>query len=180
MIAKMKSLCASGSQDHFSRLAPRPTPHQPPSARAYLPWMAWKQVLHWSEQVPVSQAWIRAIRLGELRAEGQREHGHGAGGRDEHPRRRPGREQHGGQDQEQDQAGAQVVTGQHQADHDQAHREDDRHDDVGQLDSELRLRLSTVAAHRTNASLAASDGCSRWPREGEPVAVAVDADTRAG
>ena len=42
MIAKMKSLCASGSQDHFSRLAPRPTPHQPPSASAYLPWTAWQ------------------------------------------------------------------------------------------------------------------------------------------
>ena len=41
MMAKMKSLWASGSQLHFSLLAPRPTPHQPPSASAYNPWIDW-------------------------------------------------------------------------------------------------------------------------------------------
>ena len=34
MIAKMKSLCGSESRPHFSRLAPSPSPNQPPSARA--------------------------------------------------------------------------------------------------------------------------------------------------
>src|SRR6185437_4461973 len=37
MIAKMKSLVDSGSQPHFSRLAPRPTPKMPPEPSAYLP-----------------------------------------------------------------------------------------------------------------------------------------------
>ncbi len=36
-MAKMKSLCASGSHAHFSRLAPRPRPHQPPEASAHMP-----------------------------------------------------------------------------------------------------------------------------------------------
>ncbi len=36
-MAKMKSLCASGSQAHFSRLPPRPRPHQPPEASAHIP-----------------------------------------------------------------------------------------------------------------------------------------------
>jgi hypothetical protein len=40
MIAKMKSLVDSGSQPHFSRLAPRPTPKTPPEPSAYLPWIA--------------------------------------------------------------------------------------------------------------------------------------------
>src|SRR5699024_9519991 len=39
MMAKMKSLWASGSQDHFSRLAPSPTPSQPPEARENSPWL---------------------------------------------------------------------------------------------------------------------------------------------
>ena len=34
MIAKMKSVCASGRLPHFSRLAPSPRPHQPPDASA--------------------------------------------------------------------------------------------------------------------------------------------------
>ena len=42
MIAKMKSLCGSDSRPHFSRLAPRPRPNQPPSARAYRPWIGWR------------------------------------------------------------------------------------------------------------------------------------------
>src|SRR6202034_356807 len=40
MIAKMKSLVDSGSQPHFSRLAPRPTPKIPPEPSAYFPWVA--------------------------------------------------------------------------------------------------------------------------------------------
>jgi hypothetical protein len=38
MMAKMKSLVDSGTQPHFSRLAPRPTPKTPPLPMAYLPW----------------------------------------------------------------------------------------------------------------------------------------------
>jgi len=67
MIAKMKSLWASGSHDHFSRLAPRPTPHQPPSASAYLPWIGCRQVPSLSVQVPPIQAPMRSIRLGLVR-----------------------------------------------------------------------------------------------------------------
>ena len=38
--AKMKSECASGNVPHFCRLAPSPTPHQPPEAIAYIPMVA--------------------------------------------------------------------------------------------------------------------------------------------
>ena len=37
MIAKMKSVCASGSSPHFSFEPPRPAPHQPPEASANFP-----------------------------------------------------------------------------------------------------------------------------------------------
>ena len=39
MMAKMKSVVAFGTQPHFSLLAPRPTPNQPPEPIAYLPWI---------------------------------------------------------------------------------------------------------------------------------------------
>jgi hypothetical protein len=39
MMAKMKSDVDSGTQPHFSRLAPRPTPKIPPEPIAYLLWM---------------------------------------------------------------------------------------------------------------------------------------------
>ena len=38
MMAKMKSLSASGSQDHFAFELPRPTPNSPPDASAHHPW----------------------------------------------------------------------------------------------------------------------------------------------
>ena len=41
MIAKMKSVGAFGSQPHFSLLAPRPTPNQPPEPSAYFPCVGW-------------------------------------------------------------------------------------------------------------------------------------------
>ena len=41
MMAKMKSVCASGSWPHFSRLAPTPTPNQPPEESALKPCAAW-------------------------------------------------------------------------------------------------------------------------------------------
>ncbi len=63
MTAKMKSLCADGSQPCFSRLAPRPTPHHPPSARANRPWTVWPHsALSGLEQLAESQVVIRPIR----------------------------------------------------------------------------------------------------------------------
>ena len=41
MTAKMKSLWPLGSQPHFSRPSPSPTPNQPPLAIAYRPWQTW-------------------------------------------------------------------------------------------------------------------------------------------
>ena len=41
MIAKMKSLCASGIQLYFCRLWPSPTPNQPPEASPYRPLVDW-------------------------------------------------------------------------------------------------------------------------------------------
>ena len=41
MTAKMKSVWASGRPPHFSRLAPRPVPNNPPVASPYWPWMIW-------------------------------------------------------------------------------------------------------------------------------------------
>ncbi len=63
MIAKMKSLWASGSHDHFSRLAPRPTPHQPPDASAQVPWVDCQQAPNRSAHSPDSQVPTRSIRL---------------------------------------------------------------------------------------------------------------------
>ena len=164
MIAKMKSLWASGSQDHFSRLAPSPTPHQPPSARAYLPWMDWKQVL-------------QLVRAGA--AEPGVDPGHPVGracapGRGPAPviptaaprkirAGAPAAKSSAARTSEQDQAGAEVAPGQHQADDDDTDRQDDRDHDVRPRVSDARLRHSTVAAQTIRAILAASDGCSRWP-----------------
>ena len=41
MMAKMKSVWALGTYDHFWRLAPNPTPSSPPEPRASRPWMNW-------------------------------------------------------------------------------------------------------------------------------------------
>ena len=45
MTARMKSVCASGSEPHFCRLPPSPTPQKPPRASAIMPWIAWKPAL---------------------------------------------------------------------------------------------------------------------------------------
>ena len=63
MMAKMKSLWAAGSHCHFSRLAPSPTPHHPPSARAYWPWVVCQQEPCGSTQPPPIQSLIRPMRL---------------------------------------------------------------------------------------------------------------------
>ena len=47
MMAKIKSLCASGIQFHFCRLWPSPTPNHPPEARAYTPLRYWSQAPSW-------------------------------------------------------------------------------------------------------------------------------------
>ena len=163
MIAKMKSLCASGSQDHFSRLAPSPTPHQPPSARAYLPWMDWKHVPSWSGQEPLSHASIRAIRLAEvtarisasavmtaaaprkIRAGAPAEKSRAASTSSNTrpvPRSRPARTR------PTTMTPTGRTTGTITCD---------------QVVSDERLRHSTVAAQTMSAILAASDGCSRCP-----------------
>ena len=63
MIAKMKSLCGSESSPHFSRLAPSPRPNQPPSARAYRPWIGWRAAPNSLVSRP-SQTSKRPSRLG--------------------------------------------------------------------------------------------------------------------
>ena len=37
----MKSVWAFGTNSHFWRLAPRPTPNQPPEPSAISPWISW-------------------------------------------------------------------------------------------------------------------------------------------
>ena len=64
MMAKMKSLWASESQAHFSLEAPSPTPHQPPSARAYMPWTDWPHMPLGSDwQAGSKKSAMRPIRL---------------------------------------------------------------------------------------------------------------------
>ena len=41
MMAKTKSVWASGRNPHFARLAPRPVPDTPPEATPMSDWMVW-------------------------------------------------------------------------------------------------------------------------------------------
>ncbi len=62
----MKSLWASGSQDHFSRDAPRPRPQNPPEASAYCPCtgcQARPRIASWVSGVPDSQSATRFMRF---------------------------------------------------------------------------------------------------------------------
>ena len=63
MIAKMKSVCASGSAPHFSLEPPRPTPHQPPDASANLPCRACRPLPSGSAWSGCSQTVMRDIRV---------------------------------------------------------------------------------------------------------------------
>ena len=63
MMAKMKSLRDSDSQPHFSALSPSPLPHQPPSARAYLPLTTWRHRSKLVAQPSPIQASMRPSRL---------------------------------------------------------------------------------------------------------------------
>ena len=163
-MAKMKSLCASGSHDHFSRLAPRPTPHQPPSASAYLPWMACQQVSSLSSQVlPFSQAPTRTLRLAlvstsaatsiAISAPAERNIRAGAPAANNSapkmssriiavPRSRPASTSTRATAPTGNSSGTAACT---------------------QLSSNGRLRTSTAAPHTTRASLSGSAGCSLRP-----------------
>ncbi len=67
----MKSVWASGRPPHFCRLAPSPTPHQPPEAIAYMPALAWS-LAPFSSAVGSRKAASRRIRTG--RGDEQRDH----------------------------------------------------------------------------------------------------------
>ena len=176
MIAKMKSVCASGSQPHFSRLAPRPTPHQPPSARAYLPCIAWKQVSSGSGHEPLSQAAIRASRLADVVAEDSARPAITAAAPRKSRAGAPAEKSSAARIEQQHQGGAEVAADQDQPDDEHADGQDHRHQHVRPRGQQRRACGQHGRGPDDQRELGRLGRLQPRAAEGDPVAVAVDRD----
>ena len=164
MIAKMKSVCASGRPPHFSRLAPRPTPHQPPRAERVLAVQRLEPVVERVGLVGCSQTVIRRhpVRTG-CRPGRSRPAAAGTEQRRTAAAVRPATQSSAARiDGDQDHRGAQVVRRAGPGRGSDRRPAASGHEQVLPLRrAACSLRASRSAPHRTSASLADSDGCSR-------------------
>ena len=161
MIGKMKSVCASGSAPHFSRLPPSPTPHQPPVPSATLPWVSCQPgtvevglgMQPGGEPLACGSPRSATARRCPTRPTDAE--------RDEDPHRRPDHEQQAGDDDGQHDRGAEVPSGDDQQ-HDHAAPPGGRARTARATGSVTRsLDARHAAVHRIRPSLANSEGCSR-------------------
>ena len=162
MIAKMKSLCASGSQ--LPLLPAGPEADAPPAAVgqgvAAVERTGGRRRTRWC-RLP-SHTSNRCSRFGLVttnhvtaRAPNER------AAVDEHPARHPGREQQGRDDPAEHHDGAEVVAEQHQPDrHGRRPGRGTGRRRACSRPSSLRLRGRTAAPTRTSPTLTNSDGCS--------------------
>ena len=166
MIAKMKSVCASGSAPHFSFDPPRPTPHQPPEASANLPCRACSPAPSGSAWSGCSQSVMRCIRYG-VRVDHRTATSSpaGADGQGEQPGRGAGDPQQRAEDRR---PGSPRCRGRRRAGPARAPRRRPAPAAPAGAStgaSSRSLRASRSAPQRTSASLASSDG---WIRNGPP------------